>query len=113
MEMDTYQHLAMRTASHDTWKTQEGKLLTGALGVCGESGEIAELVKKHIYHGHDLDAEKVIKEIGDVLWYCALLATAVNADLSEVALRNIEKLRKRYPEGFQTELSVNKDEAKE
>jgi NTP pyrophosphatase (non-canonical NTP hydrolase) len=78
------------------------------MGMAGEAGEASDLLKKIVFHGHAMDKEKVIKEIGDVLWYIAATATKLGVSLEEVAIRNIEKLRARYPEGFSTDRSVNR-----
>jgi len=71
------------------------------------------LVKKHLFHGHPIDHDKMVKEIGDVLWYVAFAARAVGVSLDEVAERNVAKLRARYPEQFETHLSTGKDESRE
>lgn len=84
------------------------RLAINALGVAGEAGEVADLVKKHVGHGHALDRDKLAKELGDVLWYVAALAHDIGIDLSTVAALNIEKLRRRYPDGFSTERSINR-----
>lgn len=99
-----YQRAAMRTAGDD----EESYLLNGVMGLCGESGEVIDLVKKHLYQGHELDHVKIVEELGDVLWYCALIAEAVGATLSEVMTSNIDKLKERYPEGFDKARSVNR-----
>lgn len=98
MTLDEYQSLSGRTANMDCSETI--RLCTFGLGVAGEAGEVADLIKKHVGHGHDLDDDKLVKELGDVLWYVAGIATARGISLSEVAERNIDKLRKRYPDGF-------------
>ncbi len=87
-----------------------GELLNGALGLTGEAGEVADMVKKHIFHGHDLTPEDIIKELGDVCWYLALMCTAIGVSLEEVMSKNIEKLEKRYPEGFSESASINRTE---
>lgn len=87
-----------------------GALLNGALGLTGEAGEVADLIKKHIFHGHDLDIAELIKELGDCAWYIALICTAIGVDLETVLLCNIEKLIKRYPEGFSETASINRVE---
>ena len=112
-ELADYQTAALRTASDAGLASSESRLMNAALGLCGEAGEFAELVKKHLFHGHDLDREKMTKEIGDVLWYVAFACNAVGVNLEDVATRNIAKLRARYPERFETELSVSKDETRE
>lgn len=103
-DLDRYQELANRTAPCDN------QLATFALGVAGEAGEVADLIKKHLGHGHPLDVQKLKLELGDVLWYVAALAALHEIPLSEVAEANIEKLTKRYPDGFSTERSINRTE---
>lgn len=107
MNFDEYQKLAMRTAN---LTTGELRLAYLGLGLTGEAGEVAEHIKKHIGHGHDLDIEKLAKELGDVLWYVAVMADALGLELGDIATRNIEKLRKRYPDGFSSEASRNREE---
>lgn len=103
-----YQRLAMRTAG-DTIDTENG-LIIAALGLTGEAGEFADLIKKHKFHFHELDRDKAIKELGDVCWYIARACLALDTTLSEVMRGNIEKLKQRYPEGFTTERSLNRIE---
>ena len=74
-----------------------------AMGLAGESGEVVDELKKFCFHGRPLSEDKLIKEMGDVLWYLSGLASALGWDLSEVALANIKKLTERYPEGFKLE----------
>jgi len=108
---DEYQDLALRTASASSLKDTGTMLNTAALGLAGESGEIADHVKKVMFHGHPLDdatRDKIAKEIGDILWYCAMTAKGIDLGLGEIAAMNIDKLRKRYPEGFSTENSLNR-----
>ena len=85
-----------------------GALLNGALGITGEAGEVADMIKKHVFHGHGLDMDALVKEIGDVCWYVALLCTAIGVDMASVMEKNIEKLKTRYPEGFSSEASINR-----
>lgn len=103
MDMNTYQALALRTCNPALDAQQ--RLTNGALGLAGESGEAADLVKKHLFHGHALEEDKLKKELGDVLWYVALLADALGLSLGEVAQHNVDKLRARYPEGFDAQRS--------
>lgn len=91
-------------------KVNPGELLNGALGLTGEAGEVSDLVKKYLFHGHDLEREEMIKELGDVCWYISLLCHAINVSLDEVMLSNIIKLKRRYPEGFSSEASINRKE---
>jgi NTP pyrophosphatase (non-canonical NTP hydrolase) len=108
MELNQYQQLALRTAGHreDAQKT----LTNTALGLAGESGEVADLIKKALFHGHPLDREALYKELGDVLWYLAVMADALGYNLGEIAQANVDKLRARYPEGFSEERSINRRE---
>jgi len=86
------------------------KLCLGALGLAGESGEVVDLVKKHLYQGHEIDSARMCDELGDVLWYFALICHATGSTLKEVMRGNVEKLRKRYPEGFAVERSILREE---
>lgn len=108
MTLDEYQELAARTLTEDT--TQRERLNMCALGLAGESGEVADLIKKHLFHGHPLDPSKVTIEAGDVLWYIATIATANNVKLSDMAKANVAKLMRRYPDGFSSEASINRTE---
>ena len=83
-------------------------LFTAGIGVAEEAGELAGLIKKHLGHEHPLDREKVIKEMGDVLWYLAYIGTLLDINLSDVARVNREKLSARYPNGFTAEASRNR-----
>lgn len=103
MTLDEYQQQAMRTHVESP-----ERLVCYALGVAGEAGECADLVKKFIGHGHGLDAEKLAKELGDVLWYVAGLAHVLGVSLSDVAAQNLRKLERRYPNGFSHEASRNR-----
>lgn len=87
-----------------------GDLLNGIMGLCGESGEAADIVKKAVFHNHPLDTEELKKELGDVMWYVAMCCNALNISLDDVMQGNIDKLKKRYPEGFSTEASINRKE---
>ena len=88
--------------------SQKDVLLNGVMGLCGESGEAIDIVKKHLHQGHALDREKLIKELGDIAWYLAETAFALDVDLDEVFEGNIAKLKARYPEGFDTQRSVHR-----
>ena len=78
--------------------------------MCGETGEIADIYKKYLYQEHEFDRGHMAEELGDVCWYVAELATGLGVTLKEVMGRNIEKLRKRYPEGFDAERSMHREE---
>lgn len=108
MDVDKYQELAMRTLNPEIDKKE--LILNASMGLCGESGEVIDLVKKHLFQGHDLDDEKIIKELGDVAWYLAEAATALNVNLSEILEKNIKKLENRFPDGFNSNRSINRGE---
>lgn len=93
-----YQRFAGVTANSEL--DDKMNLAVLSLGVAGEAGEVADYVKKHLGHGHKLDIDKLAKELGDVLWYVAVLSSAVGLTLQDVAQRNVDKLAARYPEGF-------------
>ena len=107
MTINEYQKLAMVTLNPELDK--KDVLINGVMGLCGESGEAIDIVKKHLAQGHPLDREKLIKELGDIAWYLAETATALDVTLEEVLEGNIEKLRRRYPEGFNTNHSLNRE----
>ena len=108
MLIDEYQVLAMRT--RNTELTPDLHLLNGALGLCGESGELADLIKKYMMQGHRLDRVHIAKELGDICWYIAETATAIGYNLETIMQMNIDKLKDRYPEGFEAERSINRQE---
>ncbi len=90
--------------------TDRELLVNAVMGLCGESGEATDIVKKHLFHGHELDRDALIKELGDVAWYLAEAATALDLPLEAIFERNIEKLRRRYPDGFDVDRSKNREE---
>lgn len=109
MQGNEYQKLAMTTLNPALSK--QDVLINGVMGLCGESGEAIDLVKKHLHQGHPLDREKLVKELGDIAWYLAETAYALDVELDDVLEQNIAKLRARYPEGFDTDRSIHrKDE---
>ena len=107
MTPNEYQKLAMTTLNPQL--TQKDVLINAVMGLCGESGEAIDIVKKHLHQGHELDREKLVKELGDIAWYLAEAATALDIDLETVLERNIEKLKSRYPEGFSAERSIHRN----
>ena len=108
MTINEYQKLAMVTKNPEL--SGRELLINSVMGLCGESGEVIDLVKKHVSHGHPLNREKLIDELGDVAWYLAECATVLDVTLEEVLERNIEKLKKRYPDGFDSEKSIHRSE---
>ena len=106
MELNEYQQLAMRTLNPAL--SRKDVLINGVMGLCGESGEAIDIVKKHLAQGHELDREKLAKELGDVAWYLAETASAIGYSLDDICRMNIEKLKARYPEGFSAENSIHR-----
>ena len=113
MTPNEYQRNAMRTASGISTSCPENLLLQGVMGMSGESGEALDIVKKIMFQGHELNEatkEHLIRELGDVLWYVATTAEALNVPLETVMQVNIDKLRARYPMAFDTERSQHREE---
>lgn len=105
MTFGEYARKAARTATlEDTAKVYT------ALGLAGEAGEVVDMVKKVLYHGHDLDREKLTEELGDIAWYMAVLCLAWELDPDDIFTKNIEKLWRRYPDGFSHERSRDRQE---
>lgn len=110
MHINEYQELAMKTLNPNLNKKEI--LINSVMGLCGEAGEVIDIVKKNLYQGHPFDREAFIEELGDITWYLAEAATAIDISLEEVFERNIEKLNKRFPKGFNKENSIiRKDKA--
>ena len=108
MTINEYQSLAMKTLNPELSK--KDVLINGVRGLCGESGEAIDIVKKHLHQGHELDKEKLVKELGDIAWYLAETAWALDIPLEEILQGNIDKLKRRFPEGFSTERSIAREE---
>jgi len=105
LELNEYQKLAARTrGAYDCEKGRAG----AALALCGEVGELANLIKKQEYHGHPVEWTKVRDELGDVLWYVAELATLYQFNLSDLAEDNLDKLWDRYGGEFSSEHSIHR-----
>lgn len=105
---EDHQKLVQRTRNNN-----ETELPNYALGLVCEAGEFGDMVKKHLYQGHKLDIDKCAEELGDVLWYLANICNVLDIDLAEVAKGNVEKLKKRYPEGFSKNDSVKRVDVNE
>lgn len=105
--MDNYQELAMVTKNKKLSLNEQ--ILNAALGLAGEAGEVADMIKKWKFQGHLLDPKDIAKELGDICWYVALMSESIGLSFDEILEMNIEKLKKRYPEGFSAERSINRD----
>ena len=108
MTINEYQKLALRTANLEL--SIKDQLLNALMGLNGEAGEAIDILKKHLFQGHDIDELHIIKELGDAAWYISLAAHALGYDLEDVFKINIEKLKERYPDGFNPELSIKRNE---
>jgi len=107
MTLNEYQALAQRTSRKDI--SQDDHLFNGILGLAGETGECADLVKKGFFQdGRDI-REDLKDEAGDVLWYVVEVISAMGWTLEEVAQHNVEKLKRRYPEGFSADRSLHRE----
>lgn len=103
-----YQKLAMRTCSIPYDKPKD-KLYHAVFGLTSEAGEVAGILQK-IYQGHDMDPVHMIKELGDCLWMIAEACDAIGTNVDVVMEMNINKLKARYPEGFDAERSLHRAE---
>lgn len=109
MTPNEYQLLALRTESRASFDpTPYTRLVEALIGLNGEAGEAIELLKKSMFQDHRLDMKDMAMELGDVCWYLALAADAIGFDLESVMHMNLEKLRARYPNGFDPERSINR-----
>lgn len=104
MTINEYQELAMATLNPEL--TKKDVLINSVMGLCGESGETIDIVKKWMAQGHELDKEHLTKELGDIAWYLAEAATALEIPLDDILQANIDKLKKRYPDGFDAQKSL-------
>ena len=108
MEINEYQRLAMTTLNPALDKRDV--LINSVMGLCGESGEAIDVVKKWLAQGHELDRAHLAKELGDVAWYLAEAATALDIPLEDILRANLDKLKARYPEGFSARNSIERVE---
>lgn len=107
MTLNEYQAAAQRTSNT---KGAASKIENGLLGLFGEGGECADVYKKYMFQMHEFDRGHMVKELGDVLWYVAEIATGLGMKLEDVARMNIDKLLARYPDGFDADKSMNRKE---
>lgn len=114
-----YSRLANRTLASNvldgsviaTWPKNAAMALNGVTGLASESGEVNEIIKKWLFHGHPMDEPTLIhlqKELGDLAWYFSLVCFAFDMAPAGVLAANIAKLKARYPQGFTTERSLNR-----
>ena len=108
MNFNEYQELAGRTSNGEGSTPQA--LTNYALGLNGEDGEVGDMIKKGVFHGHEMNRHEIAKELGDCMWYISQLARLTGFTLEEIAIMNINKLKKRYPDGFSSKASVNRVE---
>jgi len=106
MKVNEYQQLAMTTLN--TQLDSKDVLINSVMGLCGESGECIDIVKKWLAQGHELNKDKLIDELGDVAWYLAEAATALGVSLESVLQHNVDKLKARYPQGFDSAKSITR-----
>ena len=104
MNINDYQAQAMTTLNPALSRTEV--LINSVMGLCGESGEAIDIVKKWLAQGHELDKAHLAKELGDIAWYLAEAATALDLSLEDILQANLDKLKKRYPEGFSSQQSM-------
>lgn len=107
MTINEYQKAALRTADTSSFSDL---LINGTMGLCGEAGECIDIVKKWKFQQHEIDFAHLAKELGDVAWYLAVTAFAIGYNLETVMQMNIDKLLKRYPEGFDADRSQHREE---
>ena len=107
MTGNEFQKAALRTAGA---KDPESLVLNGVMGLGGEAGECLDLVKKRLFQGHPMDKEHLAKELGDCAWYLAVAAAGIDYDLDTIFQMNKEKLEARYPNGFEAERSLHRED---
>ena len=108
MNISEYQEKSKRTMNEDL--TRNEAISNYSMGLAGECGEVVDLLKKYVYHKHPLSVGEMEKELGDVMWYVSALASTFNLDLGNICQKNVEQLKRRYPEKFDAELSRNRNE---
>ena len=106
--MSIYPALVLHTINHNL--TEEQQLANAAMGMCGELGEVEDILKKHQFQGHELDRDHLIEELGDLVYYITLLMCLVDYNMADTMFNNMDKLMRRYPNGFSAERSIHRDE---
>jgi len=110
MTVNEYQELAMKVLNSEA--DNKDVLINGAMGLCSESGEAINIVKKYLTQATPLDRSKLVEELGDITWYVAEVATALGLDLEDVLVRNIGKLKMRHPEKFDGTDEIIREESR-
>lgn len=105
-----YHYQVAAKATADPKLSTEKALVEGLVGMNSEAGEALDIWKKYEFHKHDLDKKAIALELGDVLWYLTEAAVALGYSLEDIMKMNIEKLSKRYPDGFDPERSKNRND---
>lgn len=108
--VSVYPLLVEKTSRTDL--SYDEQLVNCVFGLCGETGEVADHIKKSKFQGHELDVNHIIEELGDVMFYICWMCNLIGVDFSEICYSNMEKLTKRYPKGFDAERSINREENK-
>jgi NTP pyrophosphatase (non-canonical NTP hydrolase) len=115
MNTQDYIQNAIKTESGDyadilsRFSTRNVRLLHAAIGLSTESGEVLDMLKKHLYYGKTLDEVNLKEEMGDLFWYLAIMADALGVDFETVMKTNIDKLKARYGSKFTDEKAINRD----
>jgi NTP pyrophosphatase (non-canonical NTP hydrolase) len=116
MKTQDYINNAIKTESKDfkaigerLQSIENQRLLHAGIGLATESGEFLDALKKHIFYGKELDRVNLREELGDIFWYCAIIADQFEVDFSEIMERNITKLKARYGEKFSESKAINRD----
>ena len=105
MTLNEYQALALRTINPELTVSQQVR--HALFGIASETGELLGLYQKSM-QGHEFNDEHMLKKCGDILWMMAELLTANGYTLDDVARMNIDKLKARYPDGFDAEHSIHR-----
>lgn len=108
MDIKTFQEASKRT--FNTNLTYNEKLCNCVAGMFGEGGEVADIIKKHLFQGHSFDRNHIAEEIGDLMFYIVNLATVLNMDMEDILDSNVDKLKKRFPDGFSTRKSIERED---
>lgn len=99
-KLDMIEFFKAAQAGRKAEKYDLGGIFNASLGLSGEAGELNDILKKWVFHGHEIDCVAVKKELGDIMWYVAMMCTSFGFEMEEIMQLNIDKLKARYPEGF-------------